>query len=86
MQGMLHKEEESYKDEAVLLQKSVVSTRYFAFPTLLEAAAQEGVWVNSDVLRERELEVSKGKCPKLSEDSSVVAVAATSQSSNSSSS
>lgn len=47
VQGMLHQDEESYKDEAVLFQKSAVSTRYFLFPTLLEATGQEWIWVNS---------------------------------------
>jgi len=47
MQGMLHQEEESYTDEAVLLQQSAVSARYFPFCTLPEATGQERFWMNS---------------------------------------
>lgn len=65
-QGMLHQGEESYKDEAVLLQKSGVTTRYFPFPTLLEAMFKTGLGWIQDVLRETELGGSRGKCPKLS--------------------
>lgn len=47
VQGMLQQKEESYKEEAVWLQKSDVSTRYFPFPTLLEATVQDWFRVNS---------------------------------------
>lgn len=45
--GMLYQEEESFKDKAVLLRKSGVSTRHFPFPTLLKATVQDWFRVNS---------------------------------------
>lgn len=53
VQGMLHREEESYRDETVLLQKSGVSTRYFPFPALLEATVQVWFRVNSGCAQEQ---------------------------------